>query len=66
MFFFVCPDHRSPGGDAEKGARAGRSQKETGSDQTAAVQVPAHRTTRGQQLNTQTVRHCCCYTLEAV
>ena len=59
LFFFVCPDHCSPGGDAEKRERAGRSPKETGSDQTAAVQVPAQRTTRGQQLIIQTGHHCC-------
>lgn len=44
----MFPDHCSPGGDAEKGARAGRSEEETGSDQTAAVQVSAQRTARGQ------------------
>ena len=48
MFLFImCPDHCSPGGDAEEGERAGRSQEETGSDQAAAVQVPAQRTARG-------------------
>lgn len=46
----MCPDHCSPGRDAEEGERAGRSQEETGSDQAAAVQVPAQRTARGQQL----------------
>lgn len=50
MFLSVCLDYCSSGGDAEEGERAGRSQEETGSDQAAAVQVPAQRTTRGQQL----------------
>lgn len=62
MLFLTCPDHCSPGGDAEEGARAGRGQEEAGSDQTATVQVSAQRTARGQQLNTHphTQADCCC------
>lgn len=55
----VCPDYCGPGGDAEEGERAGGGPEETGSDPAAAVQVPAQRTTRGQQLIIQTHCHCC-------
>lgn len=55
----LCPDYCSPGGDAEEGERAGRSQEETGSDQTATVQVPAQRAARRRQLSPQTHGHCC-------
>lgn len=46
----VCSDHCGSGGDAEEGEGAGGRQEETGSDQTAAVQVPAQRAARRQQL----------------
>lgn len=40
--FLRSSDHCSTGGDAEERERAGGGQEKAGSDQTAAVQVPAH------------------------
>ena len=43
-------DHCRSGGDVKEGERARGGPEEAGSNQTAAVQVPAHRTQGGREL----------------